>query len=386
MANEFELSFQGSATLYVTLRRQADAAVYDGQAFVTWDDDDLPEYALPMTSKGGDIYQADFPADVAQGGYRALYYLQAGQTPDTDDLLLATRSLHWTGLATDAAPDDDDLETGVNDSALTSVANVTAYLRLASPSSDDQTLLAMLVNQISARIERICGRSFHAQDRIQRDVRSMNHMAMLRHFPVQKIYDVKTGRSAALHAQFTNDALLARLSVHYDTDGLLGQLTLKSIASDGTETLTTLTMADHVTTTDMATAINQVQGWSAQAVAAVPSDQLLPAEIADALDQDATIYYPDLPVTDWELHPASGTLQLHDTESMLIISYRAGYEAIPADLVLIATELVAQAYEQSRISPGVKSETLGDYSYTLATQSQMTRDLWSRLRLYMEVR
>jgi len=383
MANEFQLSFQGSAHLYVILRRAEDAAVWNGSSFVTWNDANVTSYALPLTHRGGDVYQGDFPAGIEAGQYLAIYYLRSGESPTIDDLLLTTRTIHWQMEDSDQQPEP----VPVAADALTSVEAVRSYLRLSTVTQDELNLLAALVNQVSARIERICGRRFQARSWVDRHARCEQGRVMLRHYPILAMDRIATGAQEAMRITCSKaDALSASVSVVFDEQGLEGQVRLRSVDASGQETNTTLSLQSCPTTALLAEAVLEVEGWSATLIRNIETQQLHAMGAIGALHRAVPLMYPDQELSHWDAQSNIGVVNLWRPMGRVVVAYRAGYETIPADLQLAATELVAQAYQQGRQNPAVKSETLGDYSYTLATQTQISDDLWSRLRLYMEVR
>lgn len=387
MASEFELSFQGEANLYVILRRSSDADVWNGSAFVSWDTDDLASYALALSSRGGDVYQGDFPTPdpaIAAGKYRVLYYQRAGETPLDDDLLLSTRSLYWNGQAVDKEPASS---VEVDEMALTTVEDVAAYLRLDDLSSEQTSLLAALVNQVSARIERICSRQFKARRWVERHTTPHNGQITLNHYPVLSVNRLLTGASETMRVSFSvSGALEATAYVQFDHTGVNGNLCLSSTAADGTQSITNLSLTTYATTTSLTAAIENIEGWSAVVVSLALTSQLHEMSSRDALSQAVSLMQPNQSLNWWDLDTRIGRLELWQRMGSVVVDYRAGYETIPADLQLTTTQMVAQAFQAGRQNAAVTSESLGNYSYTLATQSQISDDLWSKLRLYMQVR
>ena len=102
-----------------------------------------------------------------------------------------------------------------------------------------------------------------------------------------------------------------------------------------------------------------------------------------------------IPSADYYLYNAEGYVKLYDKISLdtlwltgstgslgrqnIEISYNAGYEEIPYDLNLIAIEMVISAYNASTKDSNVVSETLGDYSYTLANAVEVNSTIDLRL-------
>lgn len=387
MANEFELSYQGDANLYVMLRRSSDAKVWNASGLVTWNDEDLDDYAIPLTARGGDVYQGDFPmgetTSPASGKYRVLYYQRAGEVAGVDDLLLSTRSLYWNGQAVE----DEPAAVEVDAYALTRIETVAAYLRLEDMSAAQTSLLASLVNQVSARIERICSRRFVARRWVERYAIPHAGQITLKQYPVLSVSRVLTGGSETVRVRYdASGALAAGVSVIFDEQGLSGVMRLTSTNAEGVETTTHLSLDTYTTTSSLVQAIEAVDGWVASITSLALTCHLHATGVMDVLNRHVGFSQPNQSLEWWDMETAVGRLKLWQRAGRVVVDYRAGYETIPADLKLAATELVAQAYQAGRQNSAVKFESLGNYSYTLATQAEISDALWSRLRLYMEIR
>jgi hypothetical protein len=97
--NELQTSYNGSANLYAVLRAQ-DGTAWTGTAIETYDDAHWATYAVALTSLGGDLYGADMPSDLPVGNYRAFYYIRAGGSAATSDLLRNSEAFRWNGTIT----------------------------------------------------------------------------------------------------------------------------------------------------------------------------------------------------------------------------------------------------------------------------------------------
>ncbi len=64
------------------------------------------------------------------------------------------------------------------------------------------------------------------------------------------------------------------------------------------------------------------------------------------------------------------------------IVYNGGYATVPDDLDMLCRELVAETYNQSKRDTSIRSESLGDYSYTLVDSIVLTESQRERLRAY----
>ena len=102
MANEIWHSYDSASVLYAFVYRMTDKYIYDVEhaafeAIGTWDDARADECDIAMTFTG-DMHFANFPT-VAAGVYYVEIRLQAGASPDTDDLPIAQGVMYWDGSA-----------------------------------------------------------------------------------------------------------------------------------------------------------------------------------------------------------------------------------------------------------------------------------------------
>lgn len=87
------------ATLYALLR-DANQAVWNGAAFVTYATADLGNYDLPMTEQGtaSRFYAVAFPA-VAAGLYNVVAFVRAGGAPAETDTIVGSSEAEWDGTS-----------------------------------------------------------------------------------------------------------------------------------------------------------------------------------------------------------------------------------------------------------------------------------------------
>lgn len=153
MAGELNTFFNGSATIYATVRSPGDSGtVWNGSAFVAFVNGDIANYDIPLTSRGGDFYSADFPSGIANGTpCEIAVYEQAGGSPAITDLLLRSYT-HVAGSATVSLPTGDDL---------TTTARFKTYKNITVSTYD--TAIGYLVTAVSHFITLYCEReSFHS--------------------------------------------------------------------------------------------------------------------------------------------------------------------------------------------------------------------------------
>ena len=376
MANELELTYQGSDTLYAIIRRHSDSKVWSVAtgAFATWADNDIGDYDIALSDKGGDVYQGDWPGTMSAGRCRVLYYRQGGGGPATDDLLLNTADVFWDGTIV-SAPQGVTLDTY----ALTTLAKVKRYMRIDDSGSD--TLLTELINQVSDRVEQLCRRQFKLRTHRQREHLADGVRILLRHYPVVLVNRVAWGRTNVLSATHATGGSPLRATIQVNQDGLR----LSSTDSAGTTTTTDLDHDTYPTTAALATAIGQVSGWSASAEVNVPSVELNLCGALDALDHTAWLTWPEQAIAPSGVRFDTGVIELGHMPSTadVFVEYQAGYETIPDDVELVTHELVAEAFNLGKRDTTAKTEWLGDYSFALVDAVTISAAQLARLRPYM---
>jgi hypothetical protein len=138
-----------------------------------------------------------------------------------------------------------------------------------------------------------------------------------------------------------------------------------------------------------------VSGWTAAALVSAPSNTINPMVGVTALSTTAYLTYPD---AEWGAYRVddSGILtllsdsgwpvSLDDPASTLAIEYRAGYETAPEDLEMLCNEMVQELYQRTKSNTAVTQESLGDYSYTIASGQELSTSQMGTLTRYMEIR
>lgn len=188
----------------------------------------------------------------------------------------------------------------------------------------------------------------------------------LTHYPVTAVARVAIGRVNALEVEYDGTGTMATVEVQDDLIRL-------SIDSSGTHSSTDLTFAVNATITAMATAITAETGWTASALASFvnhPSTNLAPMPGQWAKDNKITLELPDQAETAYEVRESGMLVFRFGTWprglNNVYVRFTAGEATIPAGLKLAVTEAVVAAYQRRGRDLSLKSERLGDYSYTLA--------------------
>lgn len=373
MASEFEISYQGSVTIYTVVRRKTDAYVWNGTAYVVWADGGLSGYANLLTNKGGDLYQGDFPSDVAAGNVVIFYYLRAGGTPAITDLILKAEAKYWTGTSLTTAS-----TVALSDYALATLEQARQDLGISDTSYD--TVLTEYINQTTDFIETACSYLFKARDYRHRLDGNCQSRIVLPHWPLLTPPRVLWGKGNAMSATYTGTALIATIGV--SNTGVR----IYSVSSAGASVVSVLTFAACPALSLMAAAINAISGWTAVVQTNRPSVDLNPTGAEDAKNRLVWATYPDRDDITFDVDYEKGIISIAqgDWEDWIwgeagkprrkhgrgapsgfqnvLAEYRAGHETIPDAVNLFCREIISGLYFAQQVNPSVSSFTLGPFS------------------------
>jgi hypothetical protein len=273
---------------------------------------------------------------------------------------------------------------------LTTLEGIKLYLSIPTATTTDDALLTALGIAASNKMERLCNRTFAATDyEIWLTAARERHM-VLPNYPIIYVYKLATGTNIALNVQAAPaNFLQATFSVNS-----LGVMLYSVAVTTGTVTKTPILFSAAKTTGLLATAINAVTGWTAVDLAHCRSNELRPLAGVSCLGRIAYATYPWENITDYAVQEANGIISLrlgssvwpYDDDMRFLpmpleyfISYRAGYETLPPDLVQLANEFTADIYKTAGLNRNLSSESLGDYSYSLADETALTEGFTARL-------
>ena len=265
---------------------------------------------------------------------------------------------------------------------LTTVAEAKAVMRLAS--ATDDTLLQTLVTAVSDRIERLADRRFVARD-CHEPGRLIQGRVQVRNWPVIRVDGVHYGAQNALSVQ-ADGFLQATVQVAPDA------VCLAYVQANGAAAATSLAFATYPTTNSLAGAISVVAGWSATDLAGVPSGMLNLRGGEDVNGRVGFLTWPDQMASDVRVIEEHGLLRCDLGTSPrqgardVLVCYRAGYETVPADLEMVADEMVQELYERTKLNPALAREDLGDYVRIAVDALQASEVQKMVLARYREVR
>lgn len=359
MADELEYSSSATVTPYAIIRDGTKVWDLTNTEWATWADADIDDYDITLDSKGGDYYAADFPTDIAANTVvHIMIYDMAGASPALTDLRLTSYTRRWIGtLSVDELGDTD----------LTSIGNVKSYLGLTGSAFD--TILGALVTAMSRQIERVCDRHFWAADYAGwHDGRARDKL-VLPEPPIRYVERVAVGRQTLLSVSCTpTDAVRGMIR----SDGTTMTLVIvggTSAASDA------LTLADYAKIDDLQAAIDALTGWTATLVGVTgeyPTADLCKFPAWDAAGGSTVgLEAASDPLTGYIIDAEAATLIRRSGGfptgwQNIYIEYNAGYATLPADLELTVRMMVADAFRARKLDANLKSEKLGDHSWTRA--------------------
>lgn len=142
-------------------------------------------------------------------------------------------------------------------------------------------------------------------------------------------------------------------------------------------TVTTVELGDDVDLSDLANNVAVVTGWAATVLNDGPSLNLVPMPPERARNGAVTLYAWTPADAEYRLDREAGIVYLDDLTTSAVatnraqgqarIRYRAGLASMPASLEGVILAIAKAGLDESRRTSGVQSESLGDYSYSLAS-------------------
>lgn len=239
---------------------------------------------------------------------------------------------------------------------------------LVNPPSSDDTILSHLVSACSATVEKYCERTFTATNYDETYSGDGTKTLLLKNFPIVQVDRVSTNVQQVLSVRYAGtDASRAVFRVSSSA------LVLTKVVS-GTTTTTSLAFATYPTLTALANAINALTNWQAfcPVYGTWPSADLVDLQgTVDAREGTNWLLMHVSDCSDYRVNEPIGELlgACHWNRGFnnYRVQYQAGFTSVPEDIQQATAELVAAAYKARGLNPNVASETLGMYSYTLAS-------------------
>lgn len=249
-------------------------------------------------------------------------------------------------------------------------------------SSIDNVLLAQKIAEASDLIETLCRRTFKATDYVERI--TWRQSVNLKQFPVQYVRSIHRATRDGL--VLTNAA-----TKDYATAWVSGNrklyLNVAGGSFHGLQTID-LTLAANDTLGELVSVINALStGWVATLSSGRSGNERsedlveLSAQIVDSTSGLTLTLLETPEACGFKVNEQAGIIE--DLCSPYVVydyrfdrcpawvKYRAGYDTIPDDLKGVAASVAKHLFDESNRDSGLRSETIGDYSYTRETSQDL---------------
>ncbi len=203
MANEITLASPDSASPYVSIRRKSDQYVYNLtlEVFEVWNDLNVDDYDIEMTSSGGDYWIADMPSDIIEGYYRLIFYNYATpSTPVVTDSVIATDDIYWDQVLTTSGGGSVILASY----ALCTLEAAKRFIGMDASDAAQDDLIKQIINGVSDRIRKYCNRDFHATDHTEYQYINSS-VVITKHTPIISVTSISDSSGNDFTYGYTED-------------------------------------------------------------------------------------------------------------------------------------------------------------------------------------
>lgn len=280
--------------------------------------------------------------------------------------------------------------------ALTTVADVKTYMGVTL--STDDSLIEILINNVSDQIENWCDRKLVAQTFVEYlDARGTRTL-LVENPPIISVDLIAYGaRDSISVSSSTASDLLATVAIEKD------QARLHRVAEDGTATTTNLTFASYPTTALLAAQINTTTGYTASSIYNAPTYTMHRMGGRNVCDATAFLTVSSDDENEYRVDYDRGLIHLRadsfprfaeksfnnhfpDAFQSVFVRYSGGYSTIPNGLVQAAFELISDAFRGRDRDRNVSGEGVGDYNYTLRPMAEWHLSILNLLAPYRRLR
>ena len=268
--------------------------------------------------------------------------------------------------------------------SLTTLSDANQYLGFTT--GDDgarDSFIINLINRSSSTIENYCERKFLSRKyRLERYDGDGEEYLFLEQRPIRGINTISLGTKVALTVECD-----ATDAVHASIDITSDRVTINQIGGTPTGSSDVL-FSTYLTVSAVAAKIAGYAGWDVDVTTGEGShlsSDLLDVYGVYCLDQTVDLELPNVPINDFTVYKEGGkqlgivyrNVGWNEGSLNVIITYTAGYATTPYDVQQACLQMVATTYNQSKRDLGLKSETLGDYEYTIANGSTSQNPLFA---------
>jgi hypothetical protein len=279
---------------------------------------------------------------------------------------------------------------------LTTKRKVKTFIGIKQDDQSQDGLLDLIIAGVSRQVAAVCDRVFEQTTYKQWVDGTGSRSLRLPNAPVDRLYGVATHTITVGTIEYSGSAVLASVDLQPP------RLTLVSAATDGTDSTDDITLTG-LTMDELAVLVAAVSDWALTVSAnrgSYPATQLQPISAGDAKStSDIDFEHPDEYEEARIMAESDGMIELVRScfprgRSNVFVWYRAGYElpsetgglldngTVPQGLELVVNQIVADVLDGADTDGALKSEKLGDYSYTQdgsATSTAVKRyekELW----------
>jgi len=234
-------------------------------------------------------------------------------------------------------------------------------------------LLEQIIDNVTDAVEEYCDRLFmsrtYTNDRYDGD--GTNEL-YLDNYPVTQITKLCTQIYNVIKIKYSDTSDTASDAYIRIADSTLS---LNVVTSSGTST-TNIDFSTYTSLSSVSDQINAQSNWTAEVSSGYEnyaSTELLDQEYGYCKDQNVWVSIADNRKGDFELYEDTGLIHLNGSwfpegNRNIVVTYTAGYTSSTKPKLLedAVLELCALEYKKLEKDMTVKSEKLGDYSYTIA--------------------
>ena len=350
--------YPGTATLYAVIRG-LDGTAWNGTAMESYSDAHWGDYAIPLSSNGGDLYSAPIPTTLPVATYIFAFYHQEDGSYASADVILDEYVAGWNGASITPIPDGSVI---VDPYALTSLALVKLEIPAVTNITTYDDMLRQFINEESAKFERLTARKI-LNRRYKDTIRARYGKIVPRNYPVTKVERV--GYGCGYFGTFSYSGPAIRATIDID---IADTVNVSTWSAAGVETTTSLPLATYPSTSGLYAAITAISGFSGSFQYNLPSDYIYRTSPVTVKDQNGS-YSAQLAFASNELpHVIRSDNAIGYDGSfadLCQVAYWAGFDTVPYDIVGAVTTAVKIRYALARMPLNLRSVTQGKISYTM---------------------
>lgn len=271
---------------------------------------------------------------------------------------------------------------------LISVADFKTYI--GKTDTTDDVFLSALAVRASGAVEKYVDRTFTLTT--YREIKDGlgTRDIFLDQKPITSVTLLATSREAAMSIKNSStDAYHAYIEIE---DSTLTAPTMTLVVQGGTNAgSNTITLSDHSTLTALVVAIEALSaGWSIETIPAELARwdpvELLPTTGQNATRNNVELFIPFEPRWQYVTDRDAGIITLNTPDNKgfqdVVVKYTAGFATVPEDVQQITIDLTNVYWRGRKRDGGLKSEKIGDYSYTQADTDAGNLPLSIKARLF----